>query len=423
MNFNLFPSYPLSNDIYELRKQRISTRVFTIVLICLIYILLIYTSTTTIITVMTITHPDLQQYQRLFSKYPRTLTCPCSQISVSFDSFTLINYSRHHICNSFFVTDEWTAVFGYSGAPILFPDFRVIGRQQFQGLQSLCQLAEESIQTGLVQFYSNSYVNALTTSNELLLSQMIATIQEFISSTTSNFLLSLRKISNTTHANALLPAAMTNYRMIRINTSSFVHMDSLSYDNNCSCSSSSACTSSAFIYTSDDFLSKWYVPGFYIGCFILETLRQSRLECLYNATCLNQLRSHLSSTVSTNLVPLDPALLKRFTPQTLIGVIVDALMVEEWHWSISHDDYYNACKPKECSYTLNARKGAISIVTMLLGLIGGLVTALKIVVPRLTAIVFKCIGRYKTNVVYISTDPAVKGLEHSHDINVEDVEQ
>ena len=105
--FNLFPSNPPSDDIYDLRTQRISTRVFMVVFFLSFYILLIYASTTKDIKTITISHPDLQQYHRLYSKYPQTLTCSCSQISVNFGSFITIDYSLHHICNSFFVSDAW----------------------------------------------------------------------------------------------------------------------------------------------------------------------------------------------------------------------------------------------------------------------------------------------------------------------------
>ena len=136
-------------------------------------------------------------------------------------------------------------------------DFRVVGRQQFQGLRSLCQLAEESIQTSLVQFYSNSYVNALTTSSELLLSQLNATIEQFISSTTNNFLLSLRKISNTTQANALLSGRMTNFSFTFQRKHICAYSNPNSYDDNCSCSYAGACITQSRIYYSLYSLAGW----------------------------------------------------------------------------------------------------------------------------------------------------------------------
>ena len=168
----------------------------------------------------------------------------------------------------------------------------------------------------------------------------------------------------------------------------YVQVGAMSYDNGCSCSSGNPCVSSAMIYDTFPLLSGWSCSRFLHWLLHLRSPSSvsSRMSLQWDLFKWAPVSS-VSLMYPINLMPLDPSLSKRFTPQTLIGVIIDALMVEEWHWSISHDDYYNVCKPKECSYTVNARKDAISIVTMLLGLIGGLVTALKLIVPRFVQVI------------------------------------
>ena len=270
--------------------------------------------------------------------------------------------------------------------------------QLFQALGALCQLANEFIQTSLLQFYSNRYISALSTSESILHLQVGAAIDQFILSTTNNFLSSLRTISNTTQANALLPALMTNYFLYYNQELEYAVAGLPSYDDNCTCRYTSACIREASVYDPFPAVTRWLVPGFYSGCFIVEALRQSRLECLYNQTCLDELQIRLRSATSLDIVALDPSMSKRYHPTTPIGVMVNALMVEEWHWIIEHDKYYAVCKPAECSYTVVTRNGVITIVTTLVGLIGGLVTALRLMVPRLVSMIRWTVARRRARV-------------------------
>ena len=400
-NSNLFPASPPSNDPNQLRTQRISTRVFIFFFILSLYVLLIYTSTITRITTIVVQNPDLQQYNDLLSQHLQALTCPCNQISTRFDSFTHINYTHHHICTSFYTTDLWITHMSpslNSTDALDTTDFRLMGSNLFQGLRSFCQLAEEFIQTSLLQFSSNHYISALATSKSILEVQVEAIIDQFILSTTNNFLLSLRTIGNTTQANALLSVLMTNYVLSVVTESLQVYTAWFNHDNNCTCRDTSTCISNLSIHDSVQSLSGWAVPGFYCGCFVIEALRQSRLECLYDQICLDELQSRLPSAIPFDFVAFDPSLSKRFEPTTAIGVIIDALMVEEWYWTIEHDKYYDVCKPADCSYTVITRNNVITIVTTMVGLIGGLTTALRIVVPRLVLLTFKCIRRLRQNV-------------------------
>ena len=162
------------------------------------------------------------------------------------------------------------------------------------------------------------------------------------------------------------------------------------YDDNRNYAFSSSCISRASIFVNNSVSLPWYVPGFYRGCFIIESLRQSRLECLYNQTCLMQLQAHIQTHTSINLLPLNASVFNHFNPQTAIGLIIGELMVEQWNWTILYENYYAGCQPVTCTYTITTRNDAIVIITTLFGLIGGLVTVLKIVVP--TTIV--CIMKY-----------------------------
>jgi len=62
-------------------------------------------------------------------------------------------------------------------------------------------------------------------------------------------------------------------------------------------------------------------------------------------------------------------------------------MVEKWNLSTMYDEYYNECAPIECMYTEKSRNSVLYIVTTLIGLVGGLVTVLKMIAPLIVKLV------------------------------------
>jgi hypothetical protein len=58
-------------------------------------------------------------------------------------------------------------------------------------------------------------------------------------------------------------------------------------------------------------------------------------------------------------------------------------MIEKWNVSPAYERYYNACHPTQCTYTFETRNDLIYIVTTLFGIAGGLITVLKLILPRL----------------------------------------
>lgn len=261
----------------------------------------------------------------------------------------------------------------------------------FQALQALCQLTEESIKISLDQFYTRYHVTDIAINEELLRSQVDATIEQFTASTTNQFLLSLRTIGNTTQANALLSGLFTNAYLFK-GTDSFINIDWYSYDR-CNCGAYSDCVMHVAMYANGSFSSPWLMPGFYLGCFILEVVRRSDLRCFFNQTCLDDFQAHLEIDQPLDLTQFDPFSLLRFDADTTVGVIFDAMMVDEWKWDISHANYFDLCRPKECIYTVVSRNSWTIIVANLLGLVGGLITTLKLIVPRVVWLIRLSVNR------------------------------
>lgn len=97
------------------------------------------------------------------------------------------------------------------------------------------------------------------------------------------------------------------------------------------------------------------VQGFRIGCFILDSLLTSSLECFYNSSCLHTFLKYININ-STSIFFLS---------------------------SNDYRSYFLACQVKSCSYTYQSRRSFLSILTTILGLIGGLTTILVFLIPIL----------------------------------------
>ncbi|CAF1140639.1 unnamed protein product [Adineta ricciae] len=138
------------------------------------------------------------------------------------------------------------------------------------------------------------------------------------------------------------------------------------------------------------------VPGFYIGCYIIESLLQSDLRCFYDQSCLTQLLFYISPSAPLNLIALDKSLLVRSFVNSTIENLMNQLMVEQWTPSPMFENYYSECMPTKCAYTIETKSTIIYIITVVIGLIGGLTTALKLIVPRLVQFIAFCIRKWRT---------------------------
>jgi hypothetical protein len=394
-NLNLFPSAPPTTDEYELRNERISTRLFIILLTIILTVLLLYTSLATVTKTVNVETPTLAQYSKLYATYPQTLTCPCTTISINYGKFLHVEYSFHQVCSSVFVTENWISYLAAANAhkSLYTDDFRASGTFTFQALSAFCDLINRTISDSLTVFYSSQYVSAYVTPSELFQSQAQSLFLQFISTTTNEFLLSVDMIRDITQSNALLSGLFSNY----VVSLPGGHVDTFTYPKDygdCTCSFSAKCVEQFSIYNNVtvDYIVLFTVPGLYFGCYFVESLFQSTLECFYNQTCIRELQSYLLLSSSMNLTALDSSLPSQYFINSTIEELLDHLMVEQWNSSQFYDNYYNECQPAQCTYTHQAKNGIIYIVTALIGLLGGLITVLKLIVPRLVKFIRNKIG-------------------------------
>ena len=383
-NFNLFSSIPPTTDQYQLTTQIISTRLFIITLFLSLTILIIFTPLFPLIKTVTLNTSTVHQYSILYNNYPQSLACPCTKISITYDQLVHVNYTPHQVCSSSFVNDDWINYILQSSSytSVSVQDFRVIGPFQFQALQTLCQLVNDIISDSLTRFYASQYVSTVVTPSLLLQSLVDASVSQFISTTTKDFSSSFRIVRDTIQANSLITGAQSN-AYLEVNTQLWLARTVWRPYDDCSCRGSSTCISQSVIYNDATAELLYTVPGIFAGCYVMESLLESNLECFYNQTCFDELKSYLNSNSSLHASIMDSSALIQFSTKSTIADILDELMVDKWSWSLTYEDYFEECSTLQCSYTVLTRNDAVYFVTTVIGLIGGLLTALKLVVPWL----------------------------------------
>jgi hypothetical protein len=356
-------------------------------------VLLLYTSLESVTKTVDIKTPTLAQYSQLYATYPQTLTCPCTQISINYGKFLHVEYSFHQVCSSVFVTENWINYLSilWEREPLETDDFRAAGKFTFQLLSALCDLVNTTVSDSLTRFYSSQYVSAFVTPSELFQSQSQSFILQFISTTTNEFLLSADMVRGIIQSNGLISAQFSNYYLYIPNGYMDVYSTTAIYGD-CACDFSATCVEQYPIYDNTGYIVLFTVPGLYFGCYIMESLLQSTLECFYNQTCIHELRSYLPSNSLITLTALNSSLPSQYFINSTIEELLDHLMVEQWNSSQLYDNYYNECQPAQCTYTHQEKNDIIYIVTTLIGLLGGLITVLKLVVPRLIKFIRKKFG-------------------------------
>jgi hypothetical protein len=195
-------------------------------------------------------------------------------------------------------------------------------------------------------------------------------------------------IRDTTQANALFSTLLNNYKLYLRNIKFRAITRPINYDN-CSCASSFACIAQSSIYADASGISLFDVPNFYTGCYVVESLLQSTLECFYDQQCIDDLQGQISSSSPVNATALDKSLPSEYFMNSTMKNLVDNLMIEQWNVSQIYENYYNECRPIQCTYILDTNNDMIYIFTTLFGIAGGLTTVLRLILPRLIKLIRK----------------------------------
>ena len=381
LRLNLFDSG--SENVQTLQKERRSTRLYLLVLILSITILTFYYAITPFNQTIIIKSPSFAEYSMVI--HQTALQCPCSKVSVKYEQFLRIKPVYHELCQSDFITHEWTnqlaLLYDQSRGNSNLSDWRRIALFQFQTLRSLCELTQGTIASGLQTFQQRELVQTQLVSEELFHAQMTSFITVFIDSSSKMFLRTLQFIQNTTAQSLLMAgASMTsvipneqlgfNFDGVSIPFPGNIY--TFSDESTCTCSSSTATTCMGTATLAGE-----PVYGFQTGCYMMNALLKSSLQILYNQSFVDTLTNSPEKFRKLSLA----------VPDTNVDSLLSRMLVTAWPNTISYEQYFNECKPDSCQYTVSHRYGLFHIVTLMIGLFGGLSASLRVAAPAVMEIV------------------------------------
>ena len=119
---------------------------------------------------------------------------------------------------------------------------------------------------------------------------------------------------------------------------------------------------------------------------MIEGLLQSNLKCFFQIDCLRQLENALNISHLT-VPPLFNS--SHYDADTTVSEIVQNLMIDQWGNAENYLSYFNQCQPNICTATYVSRRNIIYIITATVGLIGGLTSMYKFLVPLLMTFILR----------------------------------
>ncbi|CAF1196645.1 unnamed protein product [Adineta steineri] len=415
---DLFPTIPQSENPIIIRRSRRKTRFYLCFLIIALLILLLYTSLQYDTITVVIKSPSVSQYEELLSQYPRTLKCPCNHIAIKYDKFiSQIEPQYHQICTSTFVTSKWfEALKGKDMSRVGDDsDFRKIIGVQFEIISKLCSLSKKTLTVALYAFQETDYFTRHVIPRDEFKVSTEALLKQFETTRGHQFMQIIKLIQAVNHGNQLVSVLSSNWKFILRDvdfSSDEISIDSPSLDvltlsntydeDNCSCAVHSNCSYlSNFDFRTSNQSLKETLPGFRVGCLILDALLQSSFSCLYNKTCLELMRTaiYYSRPIPVQLFTYKTSSELNITIETLLG----QLFVLQWVHQTSYESYFNACAPQQCHYSYSTNFNQIYVITTLIAVFGGLTKGLHIVVSGGAWIIIKILD-YRKKKRQVTTD-------------------
>ena len=378
VELNIFKHLP-SND-RQIRYQRCATRLYIALVACSFGILTFYILLIQKIHHSTILNPTVVQYLELEKTYPNNIFCPCSSISTSYSTFMTIYPHYHQLCSSDLVSKQWfNSLIWHGFTKLYFADYRMNGPSQFRILAAFCQQAEQTISNALRVFLQTQYVSSQVVSPQLFEFQAYSLIEAWRSMTINQSMYINQFVRAMIRGNQLLHSD-SDIPLLGDLVSSKMTVKPLILEN-CSCVLSPLClTHMSIYYPVEDTsipIEIHRIPNFFVGCYFVEGLLASTLECYYNLSCVLELYHYIPYASFLNFSILDES---RNQPNETIESIFNRLMVDSWSSNISFISFYNSCAPLSCTVEYRRRNDLFSVTTAITGVFGGLSLGLKFII-------------------------------------------
>ncbi|CAF0990553.1 unnamed protein product [Adineta steineri] len=382
IELNLFPSRLVNDD--HIYYQRIGTRLYIFILIISLIILTLYSSIIKQTNYETVLNPIESDYTKLHEIYGNNLICHCTSLSISYESFISIEPVYHQICSSEFISSAWidylleNEIKSYFTADYI----RINLGTQLNILRTLCEYSKQMTNDGLNAFFQTQFVSSQVISEEIFRIQINTLIQQWFIDALNRCQRVIDLVRATNQGNKFMNDYY-NFKLEINNTFGQVNFVSIDYSN-CSCDLDQTCSIPLFIGTSDDVFSTDSKnntnSNFFIGCYAFEAILQATLECFYNRSCIDNILFmkngdidgyELFANISTLIITDNQS-------NETIASIVHRIMINSLLSNISFSSYYNKCHPQLCTIEKISRQNVFSIIMLVISVLGGLSTGLKI---------------------------------------------
>ena len=261
----------------------------------------------------------------------------------------------------------------------------------FQALQALCNLTRDAVHNVREQFLASAMVFAFMINRHVFQNQINTSLAQFEGLMIDEFLTNLQFIRGIMQGNALVSLYSSNYYPVFNTWRNYatVYMIPQNYGQ-CNCLGSAFCKQSSIPY----------VPGYFVGCTPLEGILQSTLECFYEQNCVN----YLATTLNLSL-PVPEHLRVSEVQSKLtetIGEITEKMFLDKCSSNFSFDNFFDQCKPMSCTIVRKRKNNAITVVSTIIALYGGLTTSFKLIIPLFMFFIYNIIRkRQRTTTIHV----------------------
>ena len=299
----------------------------------------------------------------------------------------------------------------YSDPGQVFPnskDFQNFITVFYQGLQLLCSLAQQNVDRSIALFNGSSMLVKELIPRIQFHTEMIAIFDQFQQKTPIEFARTLNLMRTAIQGNALMAVFSTNWQLVLAKggqgrNASFrsvpVTYTDMSENRSCSCATLKTCSMSAQLFGIDNAIN-YTVQGLRLGCYSLETILGSSLECFYSAKCIYEFRQALVipeeyllfyETLTNGMIELNSTT-TRFNINDTIEILANEMFIESWTRNVSYERFFNSCAPSYCTHQDYYRFDALELLTTFLSVYVGLSLGTRI----LALLLIKAIQKLRT---------------------------
>ncbi|UJR06989.1 hypothetical protein I4U23_011277 [Adineta vaga] len=395
IELNMFKS-PFQQQPSDIRKQRLTTRLYICVLILAFFILTLFTSMNIQEKVINVNEPSFSDvlYLQSQNEFNSSLHCPCTQLTTSYRQIVRLEPFYHQVC--IWDTSAWDwGVYLNSGYLIvgLGTDALTFSSNVFKILSTVCMLSNKTIFNSLKTFEQTQLVTGQLLTAKTFEYQMTSVIEQFKLETLITFLRFLQLFRNITFINQYLNGRLSNFKY---DISPVLSLSITGFTNgnlSCSCAQDINCRTQYGLYSPTTGQRESFADDFYQACWPVESLLQSSLQCFFDdQDCFARVKNTYGVSLP-NIKPLNSSLKSRYSTNTSISILLTELFVEYWNQSLNYSSYFDQCHPVLCTYKISRRNNLLETIIIIIGLVGGLFAILRILVSLFVTICFYFIGR------------------------------